>query len=117
MSAFTQIYKIYEAQEFGDIFIKILNGFDFVMTSLTLMNKDNPVRHILQEAVTALKVANSVFNCEKYSSDSEKSHPKAKVLFSSTLKLQQELRKGLFNCYFMIQADVDSILEFFSYKK
>ena len=107
---------MYQAEEFCDIFIKILNGFDFVLTSLTTMSNEKPIKTILLEIVPALQIANSIFNGDSYKEDSEKSHPKTKLLLSATLKLQQELRKGLFNYIFEDQESAQVVLEFFEYK-
>ena len=117
MQAFAQIYKISGSEEFCDIFIKILNGFDFVLTSLNLMNTESPTKHITLSAVSALRLTNSIFNREEYKSSDEKFHPKSKILVAATLKLQQELRKALFCGVFKEQVDVQVVLEFFTHKR
>lgn len=80
------------------------------------MSNEAPVKNIIQAVTPALEIANSIFNSEKYQNE-EKVHPKLKILLSATLKLQQELRKGLFSRVFNESNDTQVVLEFFQYKR
>lgn len=80
------------------------------------MQNEKSIANILLAAVPAIEVSNSIFNREPYKSDDEKVHPKLKIFISATLKLQQKLRKGLFDCVFEAN-DADIILEFFDCKQ
>jgi hypothetical protein len=93
-----------------------MSGFDFVLTSLELMKNEKPISNILQAAISAIEISNSIFNREPYGSDEKKVHPKLKIFISATLKLQQKLRKGLFDCVFEAN-DASVIIEFFGCKQ
>lgn len=81
------------------------------------MSKEKHTREILLAVVPALEIANSIFNSETYKNEEESSHPKMKILLSATCKLQQELRKGLFNYVFSNEEAEQAVLEFFNYKR
>ena len=115
IKAFTQIYDVYRADEFVDIFIKILNSFDYILTSLNMTSTDIDHKNILLQAIPALKIVNSIFNREEYKSDPNKYHPKTQILIQATIMFQQELRKSLFDMTFD-KNQTEIVLEYFSYK-
>jgi hypothetical protein len=115
INAISKIYDIYEAEEFADIFIKLLNNFDFILTSISMGSIKIDPKSILLHSIPTIQIANSIFNSKEYRSDPDKYHPKTKILISSTLKLQQDLRKGLFDMTFSPE-EINVVLEFFEHK-
>ena len=115
IKAFTQIYDVYQAEQFVDIFIKILNSFDYILTSFNLKSTEIDHKNVLLQVISVLKIVNSIFNCEQYKNDPDRYHPRTQILIQATIMLQQELRKSLFDMTFD-QEQTEIVLEFFSYK-
>ena len=80
---------------------------------MTNINVD--VKTVLTQSLSVLELANTIFNSSKYSESADSYHPKTKILVPATLKLQQELRKHLFNKTFS-SLEIKIVLEFFNHK-
>lgn len=72
-----------DTEKLEDVVIKILNGFDNVLSYFNTLSIEGPVRTILLESISAIKISNMIFFNDTYKS-SDQCHPKTKLLMSAT---------------------------------